>query len=70
MPLAAQLLGAALDRREKENYPITEMNRPDYDGWINIVRTALGAEIFNQLFEKGQAMTVKEAIAFALEETP
>jgi hypothetical protein len=68
MPRAAQLLGAALDRRDKENFPLNEIERPDYETWINTLRTALGDEIFNQLFENGKAMTLKDAIAFALEE--
>ena len=65
---AAQLFGAGSDRREKEIWPFSEAERRNYEVWINALRTTLGDETFNQYFEKGRAMTLKEAVDFALEE--
>ena len=68
MKHAAQLFGASWTQREVENWPPTEFERPDYEESVNTVRSALGDEIFDQLFEKGKGMTLKDALVFALEE--
>jgi len=36
---------------------------------VNTVRAALGEETFNQLFDKGKAMSLKDAVALALEDS-
>jgi predicted ATPase/class 3 adenylate cyclase len=68
MERAAQLFGASRTQREMDNWLLTEFERTDYDACTNAVRTALKDEIFNQLFEKGKSMTIKDALAFALHE--
>jgi Tfp pilus assembly protein PilF len=66
---AAQLFGISWSARLSDEFPLTEFERPDYEACINIIRARLGDEVFNVLFEKGKAMPLKDAIAFALEET-
>jgi hypothetical protein len=63
---AARLFGAAWTRREIENYPLTEFERPDYEAAIAEVRSAIGEASFDEAFAKGQTMTLEQAIEFAL----
>ncbi len=66
---AAQLFGASWTRREQETYPLTEFERPDYEAVIAEARPAIGDAAFDEAFAKGQAMTLEQAIAYALEKT-
>jgi hypothetical protein len=66
---AAQLFGVSWSARLSDEFPLTEFERPDYEARINTIRARLGDETFNALFEKGKAMLLKDAIAFALEKT-
>ena len=68
MQRAAQLFGASWSQRDVDDWPLTEFERPDYEACINIIRAALGNEIYDKLFEKGKAISLKDAIALALEE--
>jgi predicted ATPase/transcriptional regulator with XRE-family HTH domain len=43
---------------------------PGYEGYLALAREALGEERFTRVWEEGRAMTVDQAIAYALEETP
>jgi predicted ATPase/class 3 adenylate cyclase len=70
MQRAAQLFGVSWALREKDGYPLSEMERPDYETCINTICSALGDAAYNKAFEKGKAMTLKDAIDFALEESP
>jgi tetratricopeptide (TPR) repeat protein len=65
---AAQLFGISWSARLWDEFPLTEFERPDYEARINTIRARLGDEVFNVQFEKGKAMPLKDAIAFALEE--
>jgi predicted ATPase/class 3 adenylate cyclase len=67
MGRAAQLFGASWTQRDVDASPLNEFERPDYEACINTIRAGMGDEIFNQLFEKGKAMTLKDAIALALD---
>jgi predicted ATPase/class 3 adenylate cyclase len=62
----AQLFGVSWTRREKEHYPLTEFERPDYEAVIAQARSAIGDIAFEAAFAKGQEMTLEEAVAFAL----
>ena len=66
---AAHLFGVSWSARLSDEFPLTEFERPDYEARINTIRARLGDDVFNDLFEKGKAMPLKDAIAFALEET-
>ncbi len=68
MQRAAYLFGASWTQREEDDWPLAEAERPDYEACINTIRAALGDEPFNKLFEKGKAMSLKDAVALALEE--
>jgi tetratricopeptide (TPR) repeat protein len=68
MGRAAQLFGASWTQRDVDASPLNEFERPDYEACINAIRAALGDRTFIELFEHGKAMTLKDAIAFALEE--
>lgn len=68
MQRAAQLFGASWTQREDDDWPLTEFERPDYEACINAVRAALGDEAYRVNFEKGKVMSLKDAVAFALEE--
>jgi hypothetical protein len=63
---AARLFGAAWTRREIENYPLTEFEKPDYEAAIAEARSAIGGASFDEAFIKGQALTLEQAIEFAL----
>jgi hypothetical protein len=63
---AAQIFGASWTRREQETFPLTEFERPDYEAAIAEARSATGDAAFEAAFIKGQAMTLKEAVEFAL----
>jgi len=69
MQRAAQLFGASWTQRDVDDWPLIEFERSDYEACINTIRARLGDDVFNVLFEKGKAMPLKDAIAFALEET-
>ena len=43
---------------------------PGYEGYLALAREALGEERFTRVWEEGRAMTVDQAIAYALDETP
>jgi hypothetical protein len=66
---AAQLFGAVWTARERDDYPVTEFERPDYEAAIANARSAIGDAAFDEAFAKGQAMTVEQILAFALETT-
>ena len=65
---AAQFFGIAWTRREKEDYPLTEFERPDYEACIAEIRTAIGDAAFEEAFAKGLGMTFAQALQFALED--
>ena len=65
---AAQLFGVSWFLRQKDDYPISDAERPGYEACLTAARLALGENNFEQLFQKGFTMSVKEAIAFATRE--
>jgi tetratricopeptide (TPR) repeat protein len=64
---AAALLGAAESLRESRGMPIPAPSRPNRDDWGAAVRSALCESEFDAEWEEGRAMTLEEAIGYALE---
>ncbi|MFQ5796796.1 MAG: BTAD domain-containing putative transcriptional regulator, partial [Candidatus Bipolaricaulia bacterium] len=64
---AARLFGAAEALREAIGFPLPPSYRADYyDRNVAAVRTKLGEEAFAMAWAEGRAMTLEQAIAYAL----
>ncbi len=66
---AVKLFGAAEALREKIQAMMTDYERVEYDQAVARVRSLLTEEEFNSLWNEGRAMTMDQAIEFALETT-
>lgn len=64
---AIRLLGAAASLREKTNLPLMQIEQGEYERIIAIFSTQVNDDDFRSLWNEGIAMTVDEAILFALE---
>ncbi len=64
---AAKLFGAAEALREKIQSPMTDYERVEYDQSVARLRAILAEAEFNALWTEGRAMTMGQAIAYALE---
>jgi predicted ATPase/DNA-binding CsgD family transcriptional regulator len=67
---AARLLGAAQALRKRINAPLSASERADHDRTVEMVRGALGEKAFAAEWARGQAVTLEEALALALERMP
>ncbi len=65
---AGRLFGAAEALREVIGAPLPPSDRSDYDRHLNVARDALGEEAFTTAWTQGRAMTLEQAIAYALDE--
>lgn len=65
---AAQLLGAAEALRGKFGTPLWLGYRKDYETYLAVTRSQLDDASFNAAWEKGRAMTMEQAIEYALAE--
>jgi hypothetical protein len=65
---AARLWGAAVELRGEIGSLLPLNEREEYDRNIAMVRTALGEEAFTAAWAEGRAMTMEQAIAYALSE--
>ena len=65
---AARLFGATKVLREAISAPLRPSNRPDAVHGMATVRAELGEEVFEAAWAEGRAMSMEEAIYFALEE--
>jgi hypothetical protein len=65
---AAQLFGAAEALREAIGAPLPSIDRADYDRSVAAARVVLGEEAFLAAWAAGRAMTMEQAVAYALEE--
>ncbi len=65
---AARLLGAAEALREAIDAPLPPSERASHDSDIAGVRAALGEEAFATAWAQGRAMTLEQAIEYALKE--
>jgi non-specific serine/threonine protein kinase len=63
---AVRLLGAAEAVRRSIGSPLPDADRSDYEGNVTAARAALGEEAFATGWAEGRAMTLEEAIEFAL----
>src|SRR5437879_6924151 len=66
---AARLFGAAEALRAAIDTPLAPGERADYDRYVAATHAALGQEAFAAAWEAGRAMTLDDAMAFALDET-
>jgi hypothetical protein len=68
---AARLLGAADALRRVIATPLPPVERPSYEATVTATRVALGEAAFAAAWAAGQALTLEEAVAEALEpDTP
>jgi non-specific serine/threonine protein kinase len=67
---AARLFGAAQGLREAFSMPLALPGQQGQAPDIEAVRAALGEEAFAAAWEQGRSMSLEQAIAYALEETP
>jgi predicted ATPase/DNA-binding SARP family transcriptional activator len=65
---AARLLGAAEGLREALGAPLPAAERAEHDRAVAGVRTAAGEAAFAAAWAEGRAMTLNEAIAYALQD--
>jgi tetratricopeptide (TPR) repeat protein len=70
LTFAAQLLGAAAAVRETIGSPTTPLERPALDRAVAAARQRLGDEAFAAAWAEGRAMTLEQAVAYALDEQP
>jgi non-specific serine/threonine protein kinase len=63
---AATLSGAAEALLETINSPLPTIERMHYDPAMQLSRTSLGERAFKQAYDKGRALPLDEAIAYAL----
>jgi predicted ATPase/class 3 adenylate cyclase len=64
---AARLFGAAAALREKINIAMTPFERGEYDREVSDLRANMDEATLVKAWSEGRAMTMEEAIAFALE---
>ena len=65
---ATRLLGAAEALRQEMGHPLPTSGRADYDRIVSLVRASLKKKAFAAAWEEGQAMSIEEAIDYAMEE--
>jgi tetratricopeptide (TPR) repeat protein len=65
---SARLLGAIDGLRSNRPYLWKTLIPADFERTAQAARTALGEEAFDQCYNPGQAMTLEQAVAYALEE--
>ncbi len=61
-----QLFGAADALRITIKYPLSALRRAEVERDLAVLRTALSEEVFTAAWNAGQAMTLEQAIAYAL----
>ena len=69
LPRVAVLLGAADSLRAGIDSLATPVDRADFEPVLTAARVQLGEARFKAAWAKGQAMTLEQAIVYALEET-
>jgi hypothetical protein len=67
---AARLFGAAEALRETIGAVVGPSDRREYDRMVTAARTALGEEALTARWTEGRAMTLEQAVAYALDEPP
>ena len=64
---AVRLFGAGAALRASISSVIDPVDQPEYESKIRSLRAALGEERFAALWDEGQALTLEQAAAYALE---
>jgi hypothetical protein len=64
---AARLFRAAEELREASGHPLPPVMRAEYERNVAAARAQLGEEAFAAAWAAGRAMTVEQAIAYALD---
>ena len=67
---AARLLGAAEAQFEAIGAAMWPADRLEYERSVTAARAALSEEVFAAAWAEGRAMTLEQAVAYALEDTP
>jgi hypothetical protein len=65
---AVQLLGAAEALREASSCPLFQVQRKEFDRAIPVARAVLGEATFMHAWADGRAMSLEQAMAYALDE--
>ena len=65
---AVKLMSAAEALREASSSPMTPQERVEYDNEVASLRTGMDEKSFVLLWEEGRAMTMEQAIEYALQE--
>ena len=63
---AARLLGATEAHRQAEGTPLPVAHRSDYDRPVAAIRAGLSEEAFTAAWAQGRAITLEQAIEYAL----
>lgn len=66
---AAQLFGVAAGLLAASNKRLDPLDQAEYERYLMMVRAQLDEETFNRAWATGQAMSLEEAIALALQDT-
>jgi hypothetical protein len=66
---AVRLLGAADALRELINTPIAKFEHPEYEREMAALRAQMDAEAFAAAWAEGRAMTLEQAVSYAIEQT-
>jgi len=64
-----RLLGAASVQIEAMGYVLRPRDRLRYEQGLSLARAQLGEEVFEKAWAEGRAMSMEEAIEYALEES-
>jgi predicted ATPase/class 3 adenylate cyclase len=67
---SAALYGAASAQRDAIGEPVPSRERAGHDQSVAAARVALGDEAFARAWAEGRAMTLEQAVAYALDEQP
>ena len=67
---AVRLLGAAEALRESSGETMWAILLPEYKSYLEVLRPQLAEAILADLWAEGRAMRAKQAVAYALEDTP
>ena len=64
---AARLCGAVAALRVAINAPLSPADQSEFDATLSVAQQELGKEIYASAWAEGQAMTIEQAIAYALD---
>jgi hypothetical protein len=65
---AIRIFGAADALRKRTNSPMPLPNSPAYQKNISVLRQQIDRSKFEEIWAAGRAMTMEQAVAYALEE--